>query len=80
MNWVLEILRKTHPHVLKLNRHSKVLISPPRAFRNAKFLKYRYFRSELKAESDAETDNLNCNSKRWEICKILVHGNEFKDF
>ena len=57
-------MRKTHHHVLKLNRLSKVLISPPRAFRNAKFLKYRYFRSDLKAESDAQTGNFNCNSKR----------------
>ena len=57
-------MRKTHHHFLKLNRLSKVLISPPRAFRNAKFLKYRYFRSDLKAESDAETGNFNCNSKR----------------
>lgn len=68
---------KNSPSCFKIKQ---VLISPPRAFRNAKFLKYRYFRSDLKAESDAETGNFNCNSKRWEICKILVDGNEFKDF
>ena len=81
LNCVHAILRKAHRHVLKSNRLLRVLPSPPRvAFRNAKSLKDRLVRSELKPESDVTTGNFNCCSKRSKICKILVPGNEFKRF
>ena len=48
LNCVHEILRKTHRHVLKSNRLSKVLPSPLRAaFRHANFLKDRLVRSKM---------------------------------
>ena len=75
------ILRKAHHHVLKSNRLSRALPSPPRvAFRNAKSLKDRLVRSKLKPKSDVTTGNFNCSSKRCDICKILVPGNVFKSF
>ena len=36
--------------------------------------------SKLKPKSDVTTGNFDCGSKRCEICKILVPGNEFKSF
>ena len=46
-----KIVRKTHGHVLKSNRLSKVLTSPPRvAFCNTNSLKYRLVRSKLKPD------------------------------
>ena len=81
LNCVHEILRKAHRHVLKSSRLSRVLPSPPRVgLRNAKSLKDRLVRSKLKPESDVTIGNFNCSSKRCEICKILVPGNEFKSF
>ena len=81
LNCVHAILRKTHRHVLKSNRLSKVLPSPLRvAFRHAKFLKDRLVRSKLTPESDVTTGKFNCSSKRCEICEIVVPGNEFKSF
>ena len=81
LNFVHAILRKAHHHVLKSNRLSRVLPSPPQAaFCNAKFLKDHLVRSKLKPESDVTTANFNCSSKRCKICKILVPGNECKCF
>ena len=75
------ILSKAHHHVLKSSRFSRVLPSPPQAaFCNAKSLKDHLVRSKLKPESDVTTANFNCSSKRCEICKILVPGNECKSF
>ena len=51
LNCIHEILRKVHRHVLKSNRLSRVLPSPPRvAFCYAKPLKDRLVRSTLKPE------------------------------
>ena len=81
LSCVHEILRKAERDALKSNRLSKVLPSPTGvAFHNAKSLKDCLVRSKLKPESNVTTGNFNCSSKRCEICKILVPGNEFKSF
>ena len=71
-------MTKAHRDNLKSNKLSKVLTSPP--FRNAKYLKDRLVRSELKPKWDDASGNFNCNSKRCEIYKILVSGDDFKSF
>ena len=79
MNCVHRIPREAHCHVLKSNRLSRILPPPPRVvICNAKSLKDRLVRSKLKPKSDVTTGNFDCGSKRCEICKILVPGNEFK--
>ena len=71
LDCVHEILRKAHRHVLKSNRFTKELPSPPRvAFRNAKSLKDCLVRSKLKPESDVTTSNFNCNHHRAEMSVI----------
>ena len=71
LNCVYEILRKAQCHVLKSNRLSRVLPSPPRvAFCNTKSLKDRLVRSNVKPESDATTGNFNCSSKNEKFVKL----------
>ena len=66
---------------MKSNRRSRILPPPPRVvICNAKSLKDRLVRLKLKPKSDVTTGNFDCGSKRCEICKILVPGNEFKSF
>ena len=71
LNCVYEILRKAQCHVLKSNRLSRVLPSPPRvAFCNTKSLKDCLVRLKLKPESDVTTGNFNCSSKNAKFVKL----------
>ena len=79
LNIVFNVIKSAHRFIEKSPALKAVLPKPPRvAFHNAKTLRDKLVRPNIRQNDEEERGNFPCGHNNCEMCKILEPGKEFK--